>query len=97
YPTEEDDRVRPASGLSPSARVFLKVRNGTISEASLSTSESTQFAYQEAQRVSQALEGRKLQGLDDWFDALRTTGALQDSSDLGAWLNKMLPPTTTPS
>ncbi|KAE8350043.1 hypothetical protein BDV28DRAFT_49173 [Aspergillus coremiiformis] len=62
YPTEDDPRERPIlpSSLPPSTRVFLRLKHGAIIESHISTADDTSVATEQAARVHQVLNGRKL-------------------------------------
>ncbi|KAL2864621.1 putative lipoate--protein ligase [Aspergillus lucknowensis] len=74
YPIEEDPRERPAlpSSLPPSARAFLRVKHGAIIESCISTSMDPLLAAEQASRVHEALNERKLHELQlhQWIDLL---------------------------
>ncbi|PKY04058.1 hypothetical protein P168DRAFT_252839 [Aspergillus campestris IBT 28561] len=74
HPIEDDPRERPAlpSSLPPSTRVFLRCKHGAIIESHISTSSDPSVASEQAARVHEAINGRKLHELQSlqWQEAL---------------------------
>ncbi|KAE8147281.1 hypothetical protein BDV25DRAFT_142892 [Aspergillus avenaceus] len=70
HPTEEDPRERPPlpPTLPPSTRIFLRLKHGAIIESHISTAADASTASEQAARVHEALNGRKLHEitLADW-------------------------------
>ncbi|KAF4190356.1 hypothetical protein CNMCM7927_003326 [Aspergillus lentulus] len=62
FPFEEDPRQRPAlpESLPPSTRVFLRLKHGAIIESEISVSSDPNVASEQARRVHEVLNGRKL-------------------------------------
>ncbi|KAE8138036.1 hypothetical protein BDV38DRAFT_77324 [Aspergillus pseudotamarii] len=62
YPIEDDPRERPPllSTLPHATRVFLRLKHGAIIESHISTSGDVSVASEQAARVHEALNGRKL-------------------------------------
>ncbi|EIT72843.1 lipoate-protein [Aspergillus oryzae 100-8] len=62
YPIEDDPRERLPlpSTLPPATRVFLRLKHGAIIESHISTSGDASEASEQAARVHEALNGRKL-------------------------------------
>ncbi|KAE8324114.1 hypothetical protein BDV39DRAFT_124686 [Aspergillus sergii] len=62
YPIEDDPRERPPlpSTLPPATRVFLRLKHGAIIESHISASRDASVASEQAARVHEALNGRKL-------------------------------------
>ncbi|KAB8206692.1 hypothetical protein BDV34DRAFT_76921 [Aspergillus parasiticus] len=62
YPIEDDPRERPPlpSTLPPATRVFLRLKHGAIIESHISASGDASVASEQAARVHEALNGRKL-------------------------------------
>ncbi|KAE8388541.1 hypothetical protein BDV23DRAFT_158922 [Aspergillus alliaceus] len=74
YPVEGDRRERPLlpSTLPHSTRVFLRLKHGAVIESHISTSEDTSVASEQAARMHEALNGRKLHelSLSQWREIL---------------------------
>ncbi|KAL2857779.1 hypothetical protein BJY01DRAFT_114937 [Aspergillus pseudoustus] len=77
FPIEEDPRERPALPSSlptsvRSTRIFLRLKHGAIIESYISTSDEPTLAAEQASRVHEALNGRKLHELQlqQWTDIL---------------------------
>ncbi|KAF7128307.1 hypothetical protein CNMCM5793_002849 [Aspergillus hiratsukae] len=62
FPFEEDPRQRPAlpESLPPSTRIFLRLKHGAIIESEISVSSDPNVASEQARRVHEVLNGRKL-------------------------------------
>ncbi|KAB8216169.1 hypothetical protein BDV33DRAFT_233717 [Aspergillus novoparasiticus] len=74
YPIEDDPRERPPlpSTLPPATRVFLRLKHGAIIESHISTSRDASVASEQAARVHEALNGRKLHEITpvQWHEVL---------------------------
>ncbi|KAB8270655.1 hypothetical protein BDV30DRAFT_214881 [Aspergillus minisclerotigenes] len=74
YPIEDDPRERPPlpSTLPPATRVFLRLKHGAIIESHISASGDASVASEQAARVHEALNGRKLHEITpaQWCEVL---------------------------
>ncbi|KAL8901029.1 MAG: hypothetical protein Q9207_005408, partial [Kuettlingeria erythrocarpa] len=82
HPCEEDDRARPPlpEWFPPSARVYLKVKSGTILSSKISTSDQADVAAAEELAFDALLQGRNVAEVGSFWDILSRSSA---SASLG--------------
>ncbi|KAL9604930.1 MAG: hypothetical protein Q9219_000118 [cf. Caloplaca sp. 3 TL-2023] len=92
HPCDEDERYRPPlpEWFPPSARIYLKIKSGTIISSQISTSEDPGIVASERTAFDEILRDKQVQDLESFWDVLGKVSEEDAVRRVAAWLDLMM-------